>query len=263
MAKRVKKTRNLILYFVLRILVIGFMVFELFERDYYGVFMCLLTLVLFMIPTFVDKKLNIKLPSLLEGIILLFIFCAQILGELQGFYLKVPYWDTILHTLNGFIMAGIGLAMIDILNRTSSLHFNMSPLFVVLVSFCFSMTIGVLWEFFEYGMDRFTYTDMQKDTIVDTISSVELNPSIENVSYVITDIDETIIKGKLNGDPAEIKIYGYLDIGIQDTMEDLAVNCIGAIVFSIFGIFYLKGRNKFALGFIPRIKSPEEERDEH
>lgn len=257
--KKLKNTGKITLYFILRVLVILFMLFELFfERDYYGAFTCILTLILLMIPTFVDKKLNIKLPSLLESIILLFIFSAQILGELQGFYLKVPYWDTILHTLNGFIMAGIGLAMIDILNRAPSLHFNMSPLFVVLVSFCFSMTIGVLWEFFEYQADCITYTDMQKDTLVHTISSVDLNPQNENVSYVVTDINETVIKGKLNGEPAEIKLDGYLDIGIHDTMADLAVNCIGAIVFSIFGIFYLKGRNKFALNFIPTLKSDKE-----
>lgn len=254
-----KKTGRLTLFFTLRLLVLLSMVLEIFEKDYYGVLTCILTLVLLLIPTFVDKKLNIKLPSLLEAIILLFIFAAEILGELRGFYIKFPFWDTLLHTLNGFIMAGIGLALIDILNRTPSLHFNMAPIFVVLVSFCFSMTIGILWEFFEYGADVFTYTDMQKDTITDTISSVNINPNRENDPYAITDIKETVIKGSLNGEETEIKIDGYLDIGLHDTIADLTVNCIGAVVFSIFGIFYLKGRNKFASKFIPTLKADEEE----
>lgn len=260
---KAKKSGKLILYLVLRLLVVGAMVLELLDKDYYGVFLCVLTLILFMIPVFVDKQLKIKLPSLLEVIILLFIFCAEILGELRGFYLKFPYLDTLLHTMNGFIMAGIGLAMIDILNRTPSLRFSLSPIFTALVAFCFSMTIGVMWEFFEFGMDYFTYSDMQKDTVCRRISSVNLNPDAENVPYVITDIDKTVISGKMNGEKTEITIDGYLDIGLLDTMEDLTVNCIGALAFSFFGIFYLKGRSKIALGFVPSIKSNEEEDHEN
>ena len=110
-----------------------------------------------------------------------FIFSAEILGEIQSFYTIIPLWDTILHTINGFMMAAIGFAMIDILNQDPHFHINMSPLFVAFVAFCFSMTIGVIWEFFEYGMDQFFLTDMQKDWYVPNISSVLLNPSA--VSY--------------------------------------------------------------------------------
>ncbi len=260
---KVKKSKTLILYLILRILVIAAMIIEFFERDYYGVFLCVLTLILFLIPFIVDKHLNIKLPTLLECLIFIFIFSAEILGEVSNFYLRFPYWDSILHTLNGFIMAGIGLAMIDILNQSPSLRFNMSPIFVALVAFCFSMTIGVLWEFFEYGMDRVTQTDMQKDTICQTLSSVSLNPSGDNQPYVITDIEKTVIHGNLDGSPAEITVKGYLDPGLSDTMEDLAVNCIGAVAFSFFGVFYLKGRNKIASSFIPKIKGKEENDNEH
>ncbi len=256
-----EKTKKILIYVILSVLVVQAMVLELIKGDYFGVFLCLLTLLLFMIPSFVDKRLNIQLPSLLEDIILIFIFSAEILGEIAGFYQRVPYWDTILHTLNGFIMAGIGLALIDILNRTPSLHFNMSPVFVVVVAFCFSMTIGVIWEFFEFGMDYYTKTDMQKDTVYTDMSSVELNPYDENDAYIITDISQTVIKGKVDGKETEIVTKGYIDIGIRDTMEDLAVNCIGAVVFSVFGIFYLKGRSKLALGFIPKMKENKEDKE--
>lgn len=255
---KMKKSGKVILYWFLRILVILSMIPEFFERDYYGVFLCVLTLILFMIPVFVDKKLNIKLPSLLESIITLFIFSAEILGEIRGFYLKFPYWDTLLHTMNGFIMAGIGLSMIDILNRSPSLRFSLSPLFAALVAFCFSMTVGVLWEFFEFGADYFACSDMQKDTICHRISSVDLNPDGENFPYVISDIEKTVIHGVMNGEKTEMEIEGYLDIGLLDTMEDLAVNCIGALVFSFFGIFYLKGRSSFVQSFVPSMKETEE-----
>lgn len=248
---------------MLRFVVIGVMVLKFVERDWFSAFLCVLTLLLFMIPSFLEKRLNIELPTLLEYIILLFIFSAEILGEINRFYLRIPYWDTILHTLNGFIMAGIGLSMIDILNRHDSLHFKMSQIFVCLVAFCFSMTVGVLWEFFEYGMDTFTHTDMQKDTYVNRIDSVDLNPSGENVPLAVEKITAVTVSGTVNGEETTLTLDSYLDIGLNDTMEDLFVNCIGALVFSFFGYFYLNGRSKFASGFIPRLKSHKEDKDEN
>ena len=253
------KKRVIALYFVLRILVISILVLNLFEHNYNNVFMCILTLILFLIPAIIDRRFNIKLPSVLECIILLFIFAAQILGEIQGFYLHIPIWDTILHTLNGFIMAAIGFAMIDILNRSPKIHFNMSPVFVAFVSFCFSMTIGVLWEFFEYFMDVYTATDMQKDTLISMISSVGLNNEKVNTAVVVKDIAKTVVEGSINGVRTEVVIDGgFLDIGLIDTMHDLIVNCIGAISFSVIGIFYIMGRVHFAKNFIPVMKTEEE-----
>ena len=100
------------------------------------------------------------------------------------------------------------------------------------------MTVGVLWEFFEFGCDMFLKTDMQKDTIINSISSVVLDPTNSNKAVVVDGIDDIII----NGD--SIGLGGYIDIGIIDTMKDLFVNMIGAIVFNIFGFFYLKSRGK-------------------
>ncbi|MCD8018939.1 MAG: hypothetical protein LUF92_04950 [Clostridiales bacterium] len=117
----------------------------------------------------------------LETVIVIFIFSAEILGEINAFYVKIPVWDSILHTTNGFLMAAIGFALIDIFNRSEKFSIKMSPYFVAFVAFCFSMTVGVLWEFFEFGMDWFFGTDMQKDWIVSAIHSVKLNPNGENV----------------------------------------------------------------------------------
>lgn len=104
-------------YLVLRVLVIITMILQFLKGNYKNVFMCLLTLILFAIPIIIDQKLNIKLPNTLEIIIFLFIFSAEILGEIQNFYGVFKHWDTILHTLNGFLCAAIGFSMIDILNR--------------------------------------------------------------------------------------------------------------------------------------------------
>lgn len=253
------KKRVIALYIILRAFVITILVLSFMQKNYNNVFMCILTLLLFTIPTIIDRKLNISLPSVLESIILIFIFAAEILGEIHGFYLKIPYWDTLLHTMNGFVMAAIGFAMIDILNQSPRLHFNMSPIFVAFVSFCFSMTIGVLWEFFEYGMDLYTFSDMQKDSVVGVLSSIDLNSHITNTPVIVESIQKTTIDGTVDGVATQMVIDGgYLDMGLVDTMADLTVNCIGALCFSIIGILYIKGRSHFAKSFIPQLKTKEE-----
>ena len=195
-------------------------------------------------PSFFEKQLKIEIPPLFEGIIYCFIFAAEILGEVNHFYTLIPGWDTILHTLNGFLCAAIGFAMVDLLNRHSS-RLNLSPLYLAVVAFCFSMTIGVLWEFFEFFCDQFFFLDMQKDFIVKTIGSVTLDPTHSQKPFVIRNIARTVIE------TADGKSYvvngGYLDIGIIDTMKDLLVNFVGAVVFSILGYIYVKTRDENSL----------------
>lgn len=255
--EKLKLHADAIVYIILRILVILVMIVQFFHGNYNNVFMCVLTLVLFMIPSIADHKLNIKLPTTLEIVILLFIFAAEILGEIHSFYVKIPHWDTMLHTINGFMMAAIGFAMIDILNQDPRFHINMSPAFVAFVAFCFSMTIGVLWEFFEFSMDYFFLTDMQKDTMYHSISSVLLNPNGVNTPIIIKDITSTVINSASGQTIVE---GGYIDIGVYDTVKDMMVNCLGAAIFSVIGGIYIKNREKgtFAARFIPRLKTPEE-----
>lgn len=244
---------SFIVYVVLRLLVILMMILQIFNRNYENVFLCILTLILLIIPSFIQINLKIELPTALEITILIFIFAAEILGEIQAYYLKFPFWDTVLHTVNGFLMAAIGFALVDILNRSKKFSIQLSPAFVAIVAFCFSMTIGVVWEFFECGMDQLFGLDMQKDTIVHTIKSVMLDPTKSNRPVGIRDIQSVMVKGQ------DLGLGGYLDIGLLDTMKDLFVNFIGAVVFSILGYFYVKKRGKGILAkrFIPRLKSKE------
>ena len=247
--------RNVTVYLILRILVVITLIRQVFLGNWNNVFLCVLTLGLFLVPVLIDKKFNIQLPDALQIIILLFIYSAEILGEINEFYLVIKHWDTILHTLNGFLCAAIGFSLIDILNRKEFFHATMSALFVALVAFCFSMTIGVLWEFFEYGMDTVFLKDMQKDTVLTTISTVNLEPNGKNVPVTLKNITNTVIESiDENGNKIQTLIEGgYLDIGIHDTMKDLIVNFIGAITFSIIGLLYIKNTEeyKFAENFIP------------
>lgn len=107
------------------------------------------------------------------------------MGEIGAYYVTFPYWDTVLHTLNGFLCAAIGFSLLDILNRHSEARFHLSPLYLAIVAFCFSMTVGVIWEFFECTMDQLFFLDMQKDTVVNTIGSIMLDPTGGNTSTVL------------------------------------------------------------------------------
>ena len=244
-------------YLVLRLIVLASLVSAILRQEYESAFVCVLVLFLFMLPFFIQKNFGICLPSTLEIIILLFIFAAEILGELQSYFIQYPYWDTMLHTTNGFLCAAVGFSLIDILNRDAKIKFTLSPVYVALAAFCFSMTIGVLWEFFEFGMDRLFHMDMQKDTIVHTISSVMLDSTNSNIPITIDGITSVAVNGR------DLGFTGYLDIGLYDTMEDLFVNFIGATVFSVIGYFYLKhlGEGKFAKAFIPTIEETDKEPD--
>ena len=239
MAAEVHEHRSTALVYVtLRVLVIVTMVLQFLNGNYENVFLC---------PAFVQVTFKVELPSTLEIIVLLFIFSAEILGEISSFYVLFPFWDITLHTLNGFLAAAIGFSLVDLLNRSDRVKFDLSPLFLAIVAFCFSMTIGVLWEFFEFAMDQLFALDMQKDTIVHAIHSVTLDPTNTNTTVTIDGITDTMVNG------VDLGVGGYLDIGLIDTMEDLIVNFIGAAVFSVIGFLYVRsrGRNTVFSRFIP------------
>lgn len=238
MTYKENKRSSLVIYLILRFLVIICMILQILRGDLNNALLCLLSLILLFAPLFIQNKFEITLPNDLEIAIYLFIFFAEILGEIDNFFGIIPYWDIILHTINGFLATAVGFSLVDLLNKNSK-NINLSPFYLCLVAFCFSMTIGVLWEFFEYGCDKFLNVDMQKDTVIQKISSVALNPDGENKAVVVDDIGKTIIYDT-NGDVLQVIDNGYLDIGLNDTIEDLFVNFIGAIVFSCFAFFDLK-----------------------
>ena len=246
--EQIKSSKStFIVYTILRIFVIASMVLAIFRGEFENVFVYALALLLFLAPAVLERKLKIELPSTFEIIILLFIFAAEILGEIHSFYVKIPHWDTMLHTMNGFLFAAVGFSLLDMINRNPNMKFELTPFYLALVAFCFSMTIGVLWEFFEFGCDMLLEKDMQKDYIISAFSSVKLDPTNSNIPIRVDGITDVVVNGQSLG------LGGYLDIGLIDTMKDLLVNFVGAVVFSIIGFFYVKsrGKGKFASRFIP------------
>lgn len=229
-------------YVVLRFIVILILIRCILRGDIESAFVCVLVLVIYLLPQFVENRLNIDIPTTLEVIIFVFVFAAEILGELQSYFIKYSNWDTILHTSSGFLCAAVGFSLVDLLNRSDNVKVQLSPGYLAITAFCFSMTIGILWEFIEFSADRLFLLDMQKDTIVNRISSVSLDPTNSNISITVKGIKDVILVTD-SGEQA-LGLGGFLDIGLYDTMEDLFVNFVGAVVFSVAAFFECKSEKR-------------------
>uniref|UniRef100_UPI0040278FB1 hypothetical protein n=1 Tax=Candidatus Scatomorpha intestinigallinarum TaxID=2840923 RepID=UPI0040278FB1 len=229
-------------YVVLRFIVILILIRCILRGDIESAFVCVLVLVIYLLPQFVENRLNIDIPTTLEVVIFVFVFAAEILGELQSYFIKYSNWDTILHTSSGFLCAAVGFSLVDLLNRSDNAKVQLSPGYLAITAFCFSMTIGILWEFIEFSADRLFLLDMQKDTIVNQISSVSLDPTNSNISITVKGIKDVILVTD-SGEQA-LGLGGFLDIGLYDTMEDLFVNFVGAVVFSVLAFFECKSEKR-------------------
>ncbi len=143
-----KEKATVAVYLILRLLTVFCAIAMAFLGNINSVILSILTLILFTLPDIIQKQFGVRFPNVLEIFVYCFIFAAEILGEIVNFYGKIPFWDTALHTINGFLCAAVGFCLVDLLNRTSK-KINLTPLYVALTAFCFSMTVGVCWEFIE------------------------------------------------------------------------------------------------------------------
>lgn len=236
---------------LLSIIVLFIFFRQLFLKEWFIVITCIFVLTIMVIPEFLTKKYKIEFPNTLETMIYLFIFSAEILGEIGEYYISISWWDNLLHLVSGFALGGVGIFLIDKLNNSPMHHLSLSPFFVVLVSICFSVTVLTFWEVFEYTSDVLVHTDMQKDTVVSSITSAIFNSNGKK-NLVTYDVNSLIISGK----GFKLLYGGYVDIGLHDTMFDLIIGIIGASCYSFCAYFYLKRKDKkgFASNFIPRYR---------
>ena len=252
MFQSIKENRaEFAVYCVLCLITIAVIVYSAVQRNWTGCYNGVLTLLLFFLPAFLEERLHIELSTALEIITMLFVFCAQILGEVGMYYARFPFWDTMLHWTNGFLFAAFGFSLAEICNRSKKVSFQLSPFFLALVACCFSLSIGVCWEFIEYGIDVLTKSDMQKDSILTLISTGKLSPDGQT-PVVIKNITQTVIT---TADGQTYTVNGYLDIGLFDTMKDLLVDFAGALIFSVIGYCSIKfsRRSRIARALIPKV----------
>ena len=164
---------------------------------------CILGAVVIHLPSFLEKKFKFEIPKALYIMFLIFLYCAIVLGELRDFYYRIPHWDSILHTFSSLMSGTFGFLVVDVLNRDRHTSLSLSPLFVAIFAFCFSLSIGALWEIYEYSFDSLLGLNMQKFRLS-------------------------------NG----VVLEGHA--ALSDTMKDIILDTIGALIASVFGYFNLK-----------------------
>jgi len=218
----------------LGLLIILIMVRQLILKEWFLAFTCCYTIGLFTIPRIFDKKFNIKFPVFMEIGIYLFIFASCILGEVGEYYIHVSWWDDLLHVTSGMLLMAISLYLVSVYDsRITRLY--LTNFFKILLSFCLTITVLVLWECFEFCMDKIFLTDMQKDTVIKEIVSVNLNEELVNRPVKIH-VDHLYVNHE-----DWINLYGgYIDIGLNDTMHDLFDGLIGSSIIAILSYLYYR-----------------------
>lgn len=166
---------------------------------------CLLGIAVMFLPSFLTRHFKLTLPNGMYVMFIIFLYAAIYLGEVRSFYYRIPNWDMILHTFSGVMLGALGFSVVDILNKSEKVKMQLSPFFVSLFSLCFAVTLGVLWEFYEYTFDGILGLNMQKFAIE-------------------------------GGAP----LMGRA--ALQDTMEDLLVDMLGALISAAAGYMSLRGR---------------------
>ena len=168
MNKIIKKFPIIIYYLLRANVVLAFFVF-LFQKSWLNAVSVFVILILFFVPTFLKRRFKIDIPFEFELIAVGFIYLSIFLGDLQKFYFKFWWWDVYLHLASGFLLGIIGFILVYILNSNKNIKVNMKAGFVAMFALFFSLSMGVFWEFFEYSMDSFFGTNMQRSGLTDTM----------------------------------------------------------------------------------------------
>ncbi len=161
---------------------------------------CILGIIAMNLPSFLYKKFHVTIPSNTIIAYLIFLYAAIVLGEVRSFYYRFEHWDTVLHAFSAGMLGSLGFDVVNFLNKSDTVKLQLSPFFVALFAFCFAISIGVLWEIYEFSFDGILGLNMQKFRLE----------------------DGTDLIGRL---------------ALQDTMDDLIIDCIGALVTSVIGYF--------------------------
>lgn len=221
------ETPRLLLFLALfRALVLGLMIWKLCLGRWGHAGLCFLTLLLFELPALTEAVTKLRIPPLLEAAVTVFAFCANILGEMLGFYLRFFWWDAALHVLWGFLAGLLGVAFLQALQGKALT----SPA-AALTALGFAALTGICWEFFEFAMDGIFHMDMQKDVWLHTVSSLLLNR--EGANAAVTEAIESVT---VNGEAWP----GIPDVGLRDTVSDLFLNFAGSLIAA--GLLLPKGR---------------------
>ncbi|NLL18877.1 MAG: hypothetical protein GX262_07600 [Clostridia bacterium] len=192
--RKIENTK-LLIFIVTRITVIIAGIVAVFEQNWTYLAFSLFTLAVMMLPSFIEKSLNLDIPSEFEIVLILFIYSAMFLGEIRQFYDRFWWWDNMLHGFSGLVLGNIGFLIVSYLNRSSRTTLHLSPVFVSFFSFCFAVAMGAVWEIYEYFMDQVFGFNMQRGSLDDTMTDLILDTIGAAVFAVLGYFQQ---KGKIN-----------------------------------------------------------------
>ena len=173
------------------------------------------TLLLVLLPLLLEKLFHCRI-CLPVYIFALAYAIGPMLGHCWKFYYTVPVWDKLLHICGGVMFAILGAYFFDLLVKE-----KVHPAARTIFALCFSIAIAVLWEFCEFGADRFLGMDMQDDMLVTHLTSYLLGEGV-GVTGSIENIQSVVVNG--------ITLPGYIDTGLTDSMLDMMLESLGALV---------------------------------
>lgn len=195
------------------------------KADYLLMFIqCLLGIVVIHLPMILEKKFKFEIPTTLCLMYVVFLYCAIFLGEVRDFFYTVKNWDVILHCFSSIMAGSFGFIVVSLLNRDEHTNIRLSPFFVALFSFCFAVTIGALWEVYEYCADGIFGLNMQKFMLA----------------------DKTVLSGHA---------------ALTDTIKDIIVDCLGALFASATGYLSIKRGKGWISQMISEYSSKTENND--
>lgn len=165
-------------------------------------------LLVLKLPSVLRMRFKLEVPAMLSTVIVLFCFCALVLGDGLDFYGRFPWWDSVLHVFSGVLLSMIALWLIHIImaGNDKAIYFNKFFLFLFLVMF--SVGMGACWEIIEYTYDSISGTNTQQFMASTTGSLLT---------------------------PEDIPLCGHAALG--DTMTDLVLDLVGALLVAIVGFF--------------------------
>ncbi len=197
---------KIIVYWAFRLLLVGAIITSIYTKEVTNLILAIITLLITYLPSLIEKKFDFDFPNEFEIIIIVFIYLSNYLGEIHLFYERFPFWDIFLHFISGILLGLVGIAFVYVLNREKNVSLKLSAEFIVLFAFMFAISLGAVWEIFEFTVDYHLDYNMQR------YRSNEVYPFGPYVQ----------------------------SIGLVDTMWDLILDVLGAGVVSIIAYHYLK-----------------------
>ena len=162
--------------------------YEKVKSDYLLMLLqCSVGLIVMCLPWIVSRKFNVVVPGTICILYYIFLYCAIFLGEVLDFYYVVPHWDTMLHAFSGAMLGALGFVLVDFLNKDSHVKVSLTPFFISLFAFSFALSIGALWEVYEFSFDSFLGLNMQKFRTADGIELIGHDALSDTMKDLIID----------------------------------------------------------------------------